>query len=60
MMKLLGSTKSKINKDENGENDEIIEVALVHYNIFDNKHQQTPIVLYTAVPNKLFGQFLDI
>ena len=35
-MKLLGSTVSKINKDENGENVphlEVVEVVLVHCNL---------------------------
>ena len=38
-MKLLGSTKNKITKYENGENVphlEITEVVLVHYNIVNN------------------------
>ena len=42
-MKLLGSTKSKIIKDESGENIphlEITEVVLVHYNIVNNNYQQ--------------------
>ena len=42
-MKLHGSTKSQITKDENGENVpylEITEVVLVHYNIVNNYHQQ--------------------
>ena len=58
-MKLLGSTKSKIRKDKNGENVpylEIIEVVLVHCNIVNNNYQQNSRVLYTIVPNKLFGQ----
>ena len=58
-MKLLGSTKSKIRKDKNGENVpylEIIEVVLVHCNIVNNNYQQNSRVLYTFVPNKLFGQ----
>ena len=41
-MKLLGSTKSKITKDENDEYVpylEIIEVVLVHSNIFNNNYQ---------------------
>ena len=41
-MKLLGSTKSKITKDENGENVshlEIIEVVFVHCNIVNNNYQ---------------------
>ena len=42
-MKLLGSTKSKITKDENGENMphlEITHVVLVHCNIVNNDYQQ--------------------
>ena len=60
---VLGSTKSKINKDENGENVpylEIIEVVLIHYNIVNNDCQQDSRVLYTFVSNKSFGQLLDI
>ena len=62
-MKLLGSTKSKITEDENGENLphlEITEVVLVHSNIASNDYQQNSRVLYTFVPNKWFGQLLDI
>ena len=58
-MKFLGSTKNKITKDENGENIlhfEIAEVVLVHCNISNNDHEQHSRVLYTFVPNKLFGQ----
>ena len=62
-MKLLGSTKSKTTKNKNGENVphlEITEVALVHCNIVRNNCQQDSRVLYTFVPNKSFGQLLDI
>ena len=62
-MKLLGSTKSKITKNENGENVphlEITEVILIHCNIVNNDYQQDSIVLYTFVLNKSFGQLLDI
>ena len=62
-MKLLGSTKSKITKNENGENVpylEITEVLLVHCITFNNNHQQNSRVLYTFSPNKSFGQLLDI
>ena len=58
-MKLLGSTKSKITKNENGENIrnlEITEVVLVHCNIVNNNYQRNSRVLYTFVPNKSFGQ----
>ena len=62
-MNLLGSAENKITKDKNGENVphlEIIEVVLVHCNIVNNDYQQDSRVLYTFVPNKLFGSLLDI
>ena len=62
-MKLLGSTKSKITKDENDENVphlEITEVVLVHCNIVSNDYQPDSRVFHTIVPNKQFGQLLDI
>ena len=57
-MKLLGSTKSKKTKDENGENVphlEITEVSLVHCNIVNNYYQYISRVLYPVVPNNHFG-----
>ena len=62
-MKLLGSTKNKVTKNENGENFpylEINEVVLIHCNVVKNSYQQKSRVLYTFVPNKPFGQLLDI
>ena len=62
-MKLLGSTESKITKDENGENVphlEIVELVLVHCNLADNDYQQDSRILYTFVPNKTFGSLLEI
>ena len=62
-MKLLGSTKSKITKEKNGENMphlEITEVFLIHYNIANKDYQQDSSFLYTFVPNKSFGLLLDI
>ena len=62
-MKLLGSTENKITKDKNRENVphlEIAEVVLVHCNVVNNNYQQDSRVLYTFVPNKLFGALLDI
>ena len=62
-MKLLGSTKSKMAKNETGENVpnlEIVEVVLVHWKTVNNDYQQHSRVLYTFVPNKSFGQLLDI
>ena len=62
-MKLLESTENKITTDKNGENVlyiEITEVVLVHCNIVNNNYQQDSRVLYTFVPNKLFGSLLEI
>ena len=62
-MNLLGSTESKITKDKNGENVphlEIVELVLVHCNLFNNDYQQDSRILYTFVPNKSFGSLLEI
>ena len=62
-MKLLASTKNEITKDKNGGDVtylEITEVVLVHCDIVNNDYQQDPRVLYTFVPNKLFGSLLEI
>ena len=61
-MELLGNIKTKITKSENGENVsciEITEIVLIHYNIANN-NTQVSRVLYILVPNKSFGQLLDI
>ena len=60
--KLLESTKSKEAKDENDGNEphlKITEVVLIQCNIVSNDYQHNSRVLYTFVPNKLFGQLLD-
>ena len=62
-MKLFGSFENKITKDKNGENVshlEITEVVSVHCNIVNNDYQQDSRVLYTFVPNKPFGNLLEI
>ena len=53
-MKILGSTKSEITKNENGENVprlEITEVVLIHCNVVNNSYQQI---------QESFGQLLRI
>ena len=50
-------------KNKNGENMpylEITKVVLVYCNIVNNNYQQNSRVMSTFVPNKLFGQLLDI
>ena len=62
-MKLLGSTKSKITKDKKGDNLrhlEITEVVSVHCSIVNSDYQQGSRFLYKFVPNKSFGQLIDI
>ena len=62
-MKLLKSSKSKITKNENGKNGphlEITQVVLVHCNNIKNHCQKDSRVLYTVIPDKSFGQLLDI
>ena len=62
-VKLLGSTESKITKDENGENFphlEIIELVLIHCNLVNNNYQKNSRILYTFVPNKPFGNLSEI
>ena len=62
-MKLLGSTKKVVDKDKNGENVpklESVEVVLIHCNLVKNNYQHTSMVLFTFVPNKEFGQLINI
>ena len=62
-MTLLGSTKSKITKDNISEDVphlQITEVVLIHCNIVNNDCKQDSRVLYTLVPYKSFGYLLDI
>ena len=62
-MKLLGNTKSKITRDQNGENVphlEITEVILVHCNIVNNDYQQDSKILYTFVTSKPFDSLIEI
>ena len=62
-MKLLGSTNKVVGKDKNGENVpklESVEVVLVHCNLVKNDYQHTSKVLFTFVPNREFGQLINI
>ena len=62
-MKLLGSTKKVVDKDKSGENVpklEIVEVVSVHCNLVKNDYQHTSKVLFIFVPNKKFGQLINI
>ena len=62
-IKLLGSTKEDADQDKNGEDLpklESAEVVLVHCSLVNNMYQQTSKVLFTFVPNKQFGQLINI
>ena len=62
-LELLIPETMKITKDKNDEHFpylEITEVVLIHCNVVNNSYQQNSRVLYTFVPNKSFGQLLDI
>ena len=62
-IKLTGSTKNKITRDENCEHVlhlEITEVVLAHCNIVNSDYQYDSRVLYTFLPDKSYGQLLDI
>ena len=61
--RLFGSTKKVVDKDKNGENVpklESVEVVLVHCNLVKNDYQHTSKVLFSFVPNKQFGQLINI
>ena len=62
-MKLLGSTKKDVDSDKSSENVpklESVEVVLVHCNLVKNDYQHTSKVLFSFVPNKQFGQLINI
>ena len=59
-MKLLGSTKKVVDKDKNVSKLESVKVILVHCNLVENDYRHTSKVLFTFVPNKEFGQLLNI
>ena len=62
-MKLLGSRKKDVDQDKDGEDVpklESVEAILVHCNLVNNNYQQTSKILFTFVPNKQFGQLINI
>ena len=62
-MRLLGSTKKYVDPDKNSENVpklESLEVVLVHCNLVKNDYQHTSKVSFSFVPNKQFGQLINI
>ena len=62
-MKLLGSVKKDVEKDKDCENVpklESVDVVLVHCSLVKNDYQHTSKLLFTFVPNKQFGQLINI
>ena len=62
-MRLLGTAKMDVNKDKDGENLpklESVEAVLVHCNLVKNDYHHTSKALFTFVPNKQFGQLINI
>ena len=62
-MRLLGSTKKDVDSDKNSENVpklESVEVVLVHCDLVKNDYLHTSKVLFSFVPNKQFGQLINI
>ena len=58
-----GDQFCQLGKDEKGKNVsrlEITEAVLIQCNIVNNNYQQDSRILYIFVPNKSFGQLLDI
>ena len=62
-MKSLGSTKKHVDSDKNSEHVpklESVEVVLVHCNLVKNDYQHASKVLFSFIPNKQFGQLINI
>ena len=62
-MKLLGSTKKDVDQDKDREDIpklESVEVVLVYCNLVNNNYEQASKVLFTFVPNKQFGQLINM
>ena len=62
-VKPLGSAKKDVDKDKDGEKVpklESIKVVLMHCNLVKNDYQHTSKVLFSSVPNKQFGQLINI
>ena len=62
-MKLSGSIKKDVDSDNNSKNVpklESVEVVSVDCDLVKNDYQHTSKVLFSFVPNKLFGQLINI
>ena len=62
-MRLLRSIKKDVDTAKNSDNVpklESVEVVLVYCNLVKNDYQHTSKVLFSFVPNKQFGQLINI
>ena len=62
-MRLLGSTKKDVDADKNSENVPKLKSAesvLVHCNLLNKDYEHISKVLFSFVPNKQFGQLINI
>ena len=62
-MRLLCITKKDVDANKNSESVsklESVEVVLVHCNSVNSNYQQASKVLFTSIPNKQFGQLINI
>ena len=62
-VRLLGSGKKGVDKDKDGKNMpklESVEVVLVYCNLVKNGYQHTSKVFFFFVPDKQFGQLINI
>ena len=62
-MRLLGSTKKDVNANKNSEHVpklQSLEVVLMHCNLVKNDYQHSSKLLFSFIPNKQFGQFINI
>ena len=62
-MKLFRITKKYVDQDKDREDVAkfgSVEVVLVHCNLVNNNYQQESEELFTFVPNKQFGQLINI
>ena len=60
-MRFLGSSKRDFHQDKEGEIVPKLESAdLLHCNLVNDSYQQASKVLFTFVPNKQFGQLINI
>ena len=62
-IRLLSSTKEDVDADNNSENVpklESVEIVFVHCNLVHNDYQHLSKVLFNFIPNKQFGQLINI